>query len=99
MDVPEAPTSAPETLAWSLGLLTYEVDMGWPPKETEAPLTKLVPFTVKVKPAPSPRPFVGLKLPSVGIGFCMVREAGLEAPPPGPGERTVGAATRPAVSC
>ena len=50
---------------------------------TTEPLTKLVPFTVRVKPAPPAVAEVGLKPVVVGTGLFMVKAWALEVPPPG----------------
>jgi hypothetical protein len=61
-----------------------------PPKWTTAPLTRLVPVTVKVNPAPPAVAINGERLEVVGTGLLTVKvSAGVEVPPPGAGFVTV----------
>ena len=76
---------------------------------TTEPATKLVPFTVRVKPAPPAALLAGERPVVVGTGLLIVKvRAGVEVPPPGEGLNTVtlavpavamSAAVMSAVSC
>src|SRR5207247_198204 len=56
---------------------------------TTDPLTKFVPFTVRVKAAAPAVALPGVSEPSVGTGLLMVNVSAPEVPPPGVGENTV----------
>ena len=56
---------------------------------TVAPLTKFVPFTVKVKAAPPVIALTGDKLVIVGTGLLTAKFEAAEVPPPGAGLTTV----------
>ena len=60
---------------------------------TTAPLTKLVPLTVKVNAVPPTIALVGEMLLSVGAGLLTVKSRALELPPPGTGLNTSTAET------
>ena len=87
--VPPLATSAAVICAVASVLSTTLVVRLLPLNLTVAPLTKLVPVTVRVK-APLPAVVVvGLMLLSVGAGLLTVKLIALELPPPGVGFRTV----------
>jgi hypothetical protein len=72
-----------------------------PFQRTTAPLTKFEPLTARVKAGLPAIAEVGLMLASTGAGLLIVKAASLEAPPAGPGLKTVtlaepAAATSPA---
>src|SRR5205809_707882 len=56
---------------------------------TTDPLTKFVPFTVRVKAAAPAVALPGVSEPIVGTGLLMVNVSAPEVPPPGVGENTV----------
>jgi hypothetical protein len=81
--VPSKPVSVAEIMAVSCIALTNVVGRGDPFQLTTEPLTKFVPFTVRVKPA-------GLQYDvedaetDVTVGAEIVNVAPVEMPPPGP---------------
>jgi len=83
------------SLAWiaavSWLLETNVVVRSEPPHFTTAPLTKLVPLTVSVKPAPPAVAEEGLKPVRLGTGLdaWIVKLRAPEVPPPGAGLKTV----------
>ena len=56
---------------------------------TTDPLTKFVPFSVRVNAGPPARVVLGEMLVSVGTGLLTTSESAAEAPPPGVGFTTV----------
>ena len=76
--------------------LTNVVVSALPLKFTTAPLTKPVPFTVSVNPAPPSVVFVGETELIVGGGLFTVKFAGVDGPPPGAGLITVTGSVPPA---
>src|SRR5204863_5471878 len=69
------------TVAVTCTPLTYVVVSAVAPHCTVAPLSRLVPFTVKVNPAPPAVAEFGLRLAMVGGGGLIVNVAGPEVPP------------------
>src|SRR5512136_2377832 len=77
--------------AFKTVLLTKVVSRSDPFQRTLDPLTKLVPFTVKVTELPPTWMTDGSRLAIVGTGLegVMVKDIPLELPPPGAGVKTV----------
>src|SRR5213596_2653722 len=69
--------------------LTNVVVRAAPFQRTTDPLTKFVPFTVRVKAAAPAVALPGVSEPIVGTGLLMVNVSAPEVPPPGVGENTV----------
>lgn len=95
--VPEVSRSAAEIDAVSWLEFTKVVGLLEPFQLTVAPLTKLVPLTVRVKAEPFTRALVGLSEVITGVGLLIVNVTGDEVPPPGVGVNTVIAAVPPEV--
>src|SRR6266566_4941871 len=70
-------------------LLTNVVVRAAPFQRTTDPLTKFVPFTVRVKAAAPAVALPGVSEPIVGTELLMVNVSAPEVPPPGVGENTV----------
>jgi len=82
--VPTVAMSAALMLAVNWVLDTYVVARSDPFQRTvDAPSTKSVPFTVRVKAGPPTVADAGLKLVMVGRGLLIVNVSGFEMPPPG----------------
>src|SRR5262249_27447402 len=88
--VPALATSLAGICAVNCVALTKAVCRSAPFQRTIAPLTKLVPVTVKLKAALPACAAFGFELASggVGLGCVIVKVAGLDEPPPGAGLRT-----------
>lgn len=95
--VPEVSKSAADIEAVSWLEFTKVVGLLEPFQLTVAPLTKLVPLTVRVNAEPFTRAFVGLREVITGVGLLIVNVTGEEVPPPGVGVKTVTAAVPPEV--
>lgn len=87
--VPPAAMSVDGTVAVTFAALTNVVTRFAPFHWMWAPLTKLDPFTVKVKDAPPATALAGDSDPAVGTGLSTVNVNAFEAPPPGTGFETV----------
>ena len=70
-------------------LLTKVVVRLEPLTWTTDPLTKFVPFTVRIKAGPPAKVVLGEMLVSEGGGLLTTSESTAEAPPPGAGFTTV----------
>lgn len=87
--MPTAAMSAAVMAAVTCVALTNVVVLALPLKLTEAPLTKPVPFTVKVNAAPPTLALAGESEVIAGTGLFTVRLTAEEVPPPGAGLKTV----------
>ena len=87
--VPVLLMSIAGTCAVSWVALTKLVVSADPFQLITAPLTKPVPFTVNVKPAPPTIAFTGDSDVTVGVALPIENEAAPEVPPPGAGLVTV----------
>src|SRR5207302_1756312 len=98
--VPTVATSAAAIAACSWVPETSVVARAAPFHFTTAPVTKLVPFTVRVNARPPDAALLGDSEPSVGTGLggmLIVNVRALDVPPPGLGEKTRTAAV-PAIA-
>ena len=87
--VPAAEMSKARMAAVTCVLFTKVVVRVAPENRTTEPLTKFVPFTVRVKAAAPRRALEGDNDVRVGAGLLMVKLSELEVPPPGAGLKTV----------
>jgi hypothetical protein len=83
--VPAVAMSAAVIDAVSTLELEYVVVRFEPFQRTTAPLTKLAPFTVRVKADPPVVAELGLRLVIVGVGLLTVNDSTPDKPPPGAG--------------
>ena len=83
--VPAVAMSAARIVAVTCVALTNAVVLGAPLKVTVAPLTKPVPFTVSVNPAPPAVALVGESVVIVGGGLVTEKFTDDVVPPPGAG--------------
>jgi hypothetical protein len=96
VSVPEAAMSAAGTTADNCVGLTTVVTSGTPLHSTTEPITKLVPVTVNVKPAPPPEAMVVERAVTTGTGSLTVNVDAADVPPPGAGLTTVTESVPPA---
>ncbi len=89
LPVPTVAMSAVPIAAVNCVALTKAVVRVEPFHCTTEPLTKLVPFTVRVKADPPAVADEGLRPVIVGNGLLMVKVCAPEVPPPGAGLETV----------
>jgi hypothetical protein len=87
--VPTAVQSAAGTVACSWVALTYVVGRPLPFQFTVELCTKLLPFTVSMKPVPPHATLAGESEVVAGRGLLMVNVRGAEVPPLGTGLKTV----------
>lgn len=73
------------------------VGLATPFQLTVLPLTKLVPFTVRLNAEPLTRPEVGFREVMTGVGLLTVNDAAEDVPPPGAEVKTVTEAVPPEV--
>ncbi len=93
--VPAAAISLAGIAAVNWLLLTNVVLRSEPFQRTTEPEVKLLPLTVRVKPAPPAVALEGESELSAGAGLLMVNVSALEVPPPGAGLKTVTCAVPP----